>query len=126
MWLQEAIEGICNYIVGMETVKSHDYTIPTNAGTIFARRYGDVVTLQITHSEAKAYSTGYTTILTLDPDYRPSYTVVAPIMDSNTSTMSAAPMGLRIYTSGEVQIYRYSGNGSSTTPRGCVSYIVSS
>lgn len=126
MWLQEAIEGICNYIVGMETVKSHDYTIPTNAGTIFARRYGDVVTLQITHSEAKAYSNGYTTIATLDPEYRPSYAVVTPLMDSNTSTMSSTPMALRIYTSGEVQIYKYSGNASSVMPRGSVSYIVSS
>ena len=106
------------------TVQKKDYTIPTNAGTVFARRYGNVVTIQLTHSNTKSYSTGYTTIITLDPEFRPSYTVVAPIMDSNTSTVSSTMMAVRLYTSGQLQIYRYSGNGNSTMPRGNFSYIV--
>ena len=111
-------------VLNFLTTKSTNYTITGNVGTVYARRSGNVVSLVINSTSNKSYSTGYTTICTLGADYRPANTIIAAIMDSNTSTVSAVPMAARIYTSGEVQVYRYAGNGSSTMPRGTISYVV--
>lgn len=111
-------------VLNFLTSKSDNYTITGNVGTVYARRSGNVVSLVINSTSNKSYSTGYTTICTLGAEYRPANTIIAAIMDSNTSTVSAVPMAARIYTSGEVQVYRYAGNGSSTMPRGTISYVV--
>lgn len=106
------------------TVESDTYNMPSSSGTVYAAKYGNVVTVDIYASTARTYTTGYTTICTLASQYRPDHTVVTVIGDSNTSTVGSVPLMARVQTSGSVDVYRYSGNGSSLLPRGNITFIV--
>ena len=121
--IKKTLAKLLNAIKEITTLSSKTYAVGSYASVI-AQRTGRLVVIQISSTTGHAYSTGWTTLCTLDTIYRPLTRRLSIIYDNNTSSSSNVAMVARIEPSGAVQVYRFSNNGSNTTPCGTIPYLV--
>ena len=107
----------------MLSLNFKEYAVGT-VGRVEARRTAHIVTILIYSHTGRAYSTGWTTLCTIDEEYRPASRSLGIIYDNSSSTAAKAPMIARIETTGEVQVWKFSDNVSSNTPCGTIIYLV--
>ena len=121
--LKKTVGKLLNAIKEIVSLSSKTYSVGSYASVI-AQRNGRLVVIQISSTTGHAYSTGWTTLCTLDTIYRPLSRRLSIIYDNSSTSASTIPMVARIEPSGAVQVYRFSNNGSNTTPCGTIPYLV--
>ena len=121
--VKKTLAKLLNAIKEITTLSSKTYSIGSYASVI-AQRNGRLVIIQISSTAVHAYSTGWTSLCTLDTIYRPLTRRLSIIYDNNTLSASNVAMVARIEPSGVVQVYRFSNNEANTTPCGTIPYLV--